>query len=108
MKKEVLIYSTLSGKEPLTEWVNGLKDTSSRSRIRTRFARILSGNLGEYKYLSDGVSELKLDFGPGYRIYYSDLDNIILLLLCGGDKSSQARDIKKATTYLNDYKERTR
>jgi putative addiction module killer protein len=61
--------------------------------------------LGDHKYLCDEISELRLDFGAGYRIYYSENNSIIILLLCGGDKSSQDRDIKKAKEYLKNYKE---
>lgn len=104
--KNIIIYQTKSGKEPLSEWVEKIKDTSVRARIRTRLLRLLNGNIGDYKYLSDGISELRLDFGSGYRIYFSELDNIWLLLLMGGDKSSQNRDIQKAIELLKDYKER--
>lgn len=105
MQKDIIIYKTESGKEPLTEWITSIKDNTTRARIRTRLARILAGNLGEHKYLSEGISEFKLDFGSGYRIYYSELNNIILLLLCGGDKKTQNKDIKKAIEYLNNHKE---
>lgn len=107
MEKDFIIYNLPNGKEPLTDWIDDLKDLKARSIIRARLARVRSGNLGKWEYLTDGVSELKFKFSAGYRVYYSELDKIVLLLLCGGDKSSQKRDIKKAIEYLNDYKERT-
>jgi len=106
MKKEFIIYQAQNGKEPLTLWIEDIKDSSFKARIKTRLIRILNGNLGDHKYLKDGVSELRFDFSAGYRIYYSELDNIIIMLLCGGDKSNQNRDIKKAVEFLKDYKER--
>jgi putative addiction module killer protein len=106
MKKETIIYQAENGKEPLTIWIEEIKESSFRARIRTRFVRVLEGNLGDHKYLRDEISELRFDFGKGYRVYYSELDNIIILLLCGGDKSNQSRDIKKAVEFLKDYKER--
>ena len=108
MGKEVIVYKSSKGKEPLNEWINEIKDSSHRARIKTRLARILTGNLGDCKYLRDDVSELKFKFSSGYRVYYSEFDDVLLLLLCGGDKSSQSRDIKKAVNYLNDYKERVK
>jgi len=105
MGKEVIVYKLPNGEEPLSAWINEIKDSSNRARIKTRLARILTGNLGDCKYLKDGISELRFKFSSGYRVYYSELDNVLLLLLCGGDKSSQSRDIQKAIDYLKDYKE---
>jgi putative addiction module killer protein len=107
MNKKFEYYVLPNGKEPLTEWIESTKDIKTRARIKARLAQVLSGTLGDHKYLQDEVSELKLDFGAGYRIYYSELDDIILLLLSGGNKSTQKRDVKKAINYLKDYKERT-
>lgn len=80
-------------------------DATIRHRIKSRLARIVIGNLGEYKILGDGINELKFKFGSGYRIYYSKLDDVIVLLLCAGDKKTQSKDIKLAKEYLNDYLE---
>ncbi|OGI04932.1 MAG: addiction module protein [Candidatus Melainabacteria bacterium GWF2_37_15] len=103
--KEIEVYKTKSGKCPLNDWLDSIKDFSTRARIETRLNRLKYGNFGDYKYLSDGVSELRLQFGSGYRIYYSEIDNIIILLLLGGDKSIQNKDITKAKEYLKIYKE---
>ena len=105
-KREVIIYETENGVKPLDTWFNSIKDPVVRFKISSRIDRIKTGNLGDWKPLGDGLCELKMHFSSGYRIYYSELDNVILLLLCAGDKGSQSRDIKKAKAYLNDYKER--
>jgi putative addiction module killer protein len=105
-KREIIIYETVNGIKPVDIWLKSIKDPVIRFRISSRIDRIKTGNLGEWKSLTDGVCELKLRFSSGYRVYYSELDNILLLLLCGGDKGSQERDIKKAIEYLKDYKER--
>ena len=103
--KELQIYRDPNGREPLTEWLKSLRDQRTRKRIQNRIARIESGNLGDYKSVGDGVFELRLQFGPGYRVYFGEVDNTIILLLCGGDKSSQDRDIERAKVYWQEYKE---
>lgn len=74
-------------------------------RIRNRLRRIELGNLGNYKSLGAGIYELKFSFGPGYRIYFAEVENTVILLLAGGDKSSQSKDIKRAKIYWRGYKE---
>ena len=103
--RELQLYRTPNGQEPFTEWLKSLRDQRTRKRIQNRIARIVSGNLGDHKSVGDGVFELRLDFGPGYRIYFGEVDNTIILLLCGGDKSSQNRDIERAKVYWQEYKE---
>lgn len=105
-KRELIVYETSSGVKPFDVWYDSIKDPVMRFRISSRVNRIRTGNLGDKKSLEGGVCELRLQYGPGYRIYYSELDNIVLLLLCGGNKSSQSRDIKKAVEFLKDYMER--
>ena len=87
--RELQIYRDPNGREPFTEWLKSLRDQRTRKRIQNRIARIESGNLGDHKLVGDGVLELRLQFGSGYRIYFGEVDNTIILLLCGGDKSSQ-------------------
>ena len=87
---------------------NGLKslqDRRTRKRIQSQIDRIESGNLGKPKPVGDGVFELRFQFGPGYRVYFGQVGNTIVLLLCGGDKSSQDRDIEQAKAYWQEYKE---
>lgn len=78
------------------DWIDGLKDLSGRARILMRVDRLIHGNPGAHRNLTHGISELKVDVGPGYRVYYTRHGDRLLLLLVGGDKSSQAKDIAKA------------
>ena len=104
--KELLTYKTLSGKCPFDEWFYKL-DKTIQVRIEKRLERLEEGNYGDFKKLDKDIYELRCNFGCGYRIYYAEINNIILILLCAGDKSTQADDIKKAKKYLNDLIERT-
>ena len=79
------------------DWINSLKDRVGRARIQMRVDRLAHGNPGQHRNLSNGISELKVDFGPGYRIYYTERGSEIIILLVGGDKSTQQQDIKLAT-----------
>ncbi|MEO7855265.1 MAG: type II toxin-antitoxin system RelE/ParE family toxin [Rubrivivax sp.] len=87
------------------DWIDGLKDLTGRARILMRVDRLIHGNPGDHRNLTNGVSELKIDFGPGYRVYYSRRANRILLLLVGGDKSSQEKDIAKAIRLATQFQE---
>lgn len=78
------------------EWISGLRDTRAQKRIVARLLRLEHGLIGDAKSVGDGVCELRFDFGPGYRVYFQQRGNVIVLLLCGGDKSSQAQDIVRA------------
>lgn len=100
-------YTTPSGKVPFLEWLNNLKDSTTRLRIRSRLDRLELGNLGDCKSVGDGVSELRLSFGSGYRIYFAEQDDVIIILLCAGDKGSQKKDIKRAKIYWSELKERS-
>ena len=102
--RELRIYSTGNGREPFSEWLEKLS-AGYRAIIRSRLNRIILGNFGDAKSLGDGVHELRIDVGPGYRVYYGIDGMTIVLLLCGGDKSTQVRDIKRAKEYWNEYKE---
>jgi putative addiction module killer protein len=87
------------------EWIDALKDRAGRARILVRVERLIAGNPGKHRELTDGVAELKVDFGPGYRVYYSQRGTRLLLLLAGGDKSSQAKDIQLAIRLAREFKE---
>ena len=87
------------------EWIDGLKDRAGRARILVRVDRLIQGNPGQCRDLTDGVSELKVDFGPGYRVYYSQRGTQLLLLLAGGDKSTQQKDIAKAIHLAKNFQE---
>lgn len=82
--------------EVYLNWINSLKDRAGRARIQVRVDRLVHGNPGQHRALTDGVCELKVDFGPGYRVYYTENSGVVVVLLAGGDKSSQQRDIKMA------------
>jgi putative addiction module killer protein len=82
--------------EVYQDWVNDLKDRAIRARIQVRVDRLAHGNPGKHRNLTDGVSELKIDVGPGYRVYYTERNGQLIVLLAGGDKSTQERDIKAA------------
>ncbi|MGI8977685.1 MAG: type II toxin-antitoxin system RelE/ParE family toxin [Pirellulaceae bacterium] len=87
------------------EWIDALKDRAGRARILVRIDRLIQGNPGQHRNLSDGVSELKIDFGPGYRVYFSQRGSRLLLLLAGGDKSTQQNDIAKAIHLAKNFQE---
>ncbi|WP_249931332.1 type II toxin-antitoxin system RelE/ParE family toxin [Ramlibacter sp. 2FC] len=82
--------------EVYRDWINALKDRAARARIQVRVDRLVHGNPGQHRQLTDGVSELKIDFGPGYRVYCAERAGEIVVLLAGGDKSTQQQDIKAA------------
>jgi len=86
-------------------WIDGLRDRAGRARILVRVDRLIHGNPGKYRDLTDGVSELKIDFGPGYRVYYSQRGTSLLLLLAGGDKSTQQKDIAMAIHLAKNFQE---
>lgn len=99
-------YTTSAGRRPFEEWLSALADRQARARIAARLARIEAGNLGDCKPLRDGVQELRIDYGPGYRLYLSRQGPVLVLLLCASDKGGQARAIAQAIEYLNDWKQR--
>lgn len=87
------------------EWIDALKDHAGRARVLLRIERLIAGNPGQYRNLTDGVAELKVDFGPGYRVYYTKRGTRLLLLLAGGDKSTQQKDIQLAIKLAKNFKE---
>jgi putative addiction module killer protein len=78
------------------EWIGGLEDRIARARVQVRVDRLLHGNPGQSRVLTDGVRELKIDYGPGYRVYFTERRGVLIILLAGGDKSSQSKDIRTA------------
>ncbi len=88
--------------ERFTDWLDGLRDRTGRARIQARIERLALGNPGQHRNLRHGVSELKLDVGPGYRVYYTHRNETLILLLCGGDKSTQQSDIDLAYALAKD------
>ena len=84
--------------EAYRDWIGSLKDRVGRARVQVRVDRLVHGNPGQHRVLTDGVCELKVDFGPGYRVYYTERAGVLIVLLAGGDKSSQQQDIKTAVS----------
>ncbi len=97
-------YTTDDDRTPFDEWYYCLRDAKVKTKIAQRINRISQGNLGDYRAVGEGVCELRIDYGPGYRVYFGQVGSTIVLLLCGGDKSTQAQDIRKAIEYWKDYR----
>ena len=104
---EIDYYVADTGKKPFKDWLEGLKDLSGRAKIRVRLDRARLGNLGDNRSVGEGVLELRIDYGPGYRVYFAIDGNRLILLLLGGDKSSQERDVAKAKVYWRDHQRRS-
>lgn len=100
----VKIYQDEYGNEPFSDWLESIKDKGISLRIRKRLRCIERGNLVDYKLVGERVLELRLHFGPGYRVYCSQVGDEIILLLSGSDKDTQDRDIQRAKHYLFDFK----
>jgi putative addiction module killer protein len=103
---DIRIYSESAGHTPFTRWIETLADQRGRAAIKARLLRVQAGNMGDCKPLRDGVQELRIDHGPGYRVYLSRQGPVLVLLLCGSDKNDQDRTIAKAVEYLADWKQR--
>ena len=88
--------------EVYRDWINSLRDSLGRARIQVRVDRLVHGNPGKHRVLTDGVRELKIDYGPGYRVYYTERGGVMIVLLAGGDKSTQSQDIKTAIALAKD------
>lgn len=101
-------YLTPEGKSPYKAWLEGLPDRLARVRIVSRVLRMKGGNFGDCKPLDDGVWELRIDHGPGYRVYYARAGKRLILLLVGGDKRTQQADISTAVRYWRDWQQRSR
>lgn len=103
---ELRHYLTVHGVDVFDKWLTALGDSRAVARIAARLDRIQCGNFGDCKTVGGGVAELRIDQGPGYRVYYGMADRRVILLLCGGDKRRQSADIRQAIEMWNDYKAR--
>jgi len=102
--KRLVVYQDAGGREPFTDWLNGLRDREGRRVVLKRLGRLEHGLYGDCKPVGDGVSEQRIFFGSGYRVYFGEEDGRIIILLCGGDKDSQKMDIKAAKAYWKEHK----
>jgi len=104
---EIRQYVSRGGKDIFDDWLTQLADARAQAKITTRINRLAAGNFGDCKSLRQGLHELRVDWGPGHRVYYAMIGRECVLLLCGGDKRKQSADIERALEYLEDYKERS-
>ena len=104
---EIRHYVSRAGIDIFDEWLSALADRRAQAKIASRINRLAAGNFGDCKPLHKGVCELRIDWGPGYRIYYAMIGKVCVLLLSGGDKRKQPADIDRAIEYFDDYKART-
>ena len=102
--RDIQRYSTPDGKVPFSEWLDSLRDLKAKFKIDRRLDRVRTGNFGDYRAVGEGVYELRINYRPGYRVYFGQVEETIVLLLIGGDKSTQEQDIRKAKTYWTDYR----
>jgi len=102
----IVHYLTETGKDPFQSWIDRLPDVKARVAILRRVDGLAGGNPGDHKFLRDGVRELRIDVGPGYRVYFALASGAVMLLFCGGAKGSHVADIDRAARYLADYKRR--
>ncbi len=107
MKEKTLVsYTDSNGKCPFEDWLNSMRNIKARANVRSRLARVRLGNFGNCEPVGSGVLELKIYFGPGYRVYFAIENQEIVVLLCGGDKGTQSNDIQKAKAYWEDWRVR--
>jgi putative addiction module killer protein len=105
---EIRHYINAAGKDVFDEWPTGLADVRAQAKIAVRINRLAAGNSGDCKSLGQGLYEFRINWGPGYRVYYGMIGKQCVVLLCGGDKRKQVSDIEKAAYYLTDFRSRTR
>lgn len=101
--QELKTYANARGYEPFADWLNNLKDKMGRKQILNRIGRLEAGNFGDCKFLGDGIWELRVFHGPGYRVYLGKEGEQVVILLCGGDKKTQSKDIERAKEYWKEY-----
>ncbi len=99
--KEIRIYEIRVGKVPFTEWLDSLRDIKAQSKIRIRLARLEQGNLGNYRSVGEGVCELKIDYGPGYRVYFGQVGSTIVVLLSGVEVAASGGDVGMTQSLLH-------
>lgn len=104
-KRIVKVYRAANGREPFSDWLDSLGDSRTVARLLRRVDRVEEGHYGDFSPVGDGVFELRFFFGAGYRVYFAEHGEVIVLLLCGGDKGSQSRDIERAKEYWRRYQE---
>ena len=102
--KEVVVFRAKDGQVPFEDWLDDLNDKRAVARVLARLARVRQGNPGDCKSVGEGVSELRVDYGPGYRVYFGQRGRTLIILLCGGDKRTQDRDIRLAKEYWHEFK----
>jgi putative addiction module killer protein len=102
--REIVAFRAKDGEVPFENWLDELNDKRAVARVLTRLARVRQGGLGDFKSVGEGVCELRVDYGPGYRIYFGQEGQTLVVLLCGGDKRSQDRDIRLAKKYWREFK----
>jgi putative addiction module killer protein len=103
--REVVVFRARNGRRPFEEWLDELNDQRAVARVLARLARVRQGNLGDCKSVGEGVSELRVDYGPGYRVYFGQKGRTLVVLLCGGDKRTQDRDIRLAKLFWREFNE---
>lgn len=101
--KRIIVYQNASGREPFTDWLNSLRDPTTRRRILKRLRALEQGHYGDVKSVGNGINELRFFFGAGYRVYFAEDGETLVILLCGGDKDSQSHDIRHANLYWQEY-----
>ena len=101
--REILTYTTSGGRSPYRQWYSEIKDEKLKAAISTRLTRLETGNFGDFKRLHQDLYELRIHYGPGYRVYFGSFQNTVVILLCGGTKGTQSRNIIRARNYWNDF-----
>ena len=101
----IVVLRTEDGVEPFTKWLGDLRDKEAVARIRARLNVVRRGSFGQCEFVGEGVSELKIDYGPGYRIYFGRKGNTIVVIISGGDKSTQSADVERAKALWEKHKD---
>ena len=105
IERQVRVYCTPDRREPFSVWLDRLRDARAGQKIQARIGRLRLGNLGDARRVGDGVCELRIDYGPGYRVYFGQDGPVVIILLSGGDKTTQSADIRVAKRYWDAYRQ---